>query len=196
MSQALGKSENTKHIPILFISAKNEESDRLLGLLSGAIDYIAKPFSQSELLLKLTNILKIRQEHQNKILRDILQKESETKPKESETNVEESLNPFVKAFLEVIKEKYTDSQTSIEDLAKGMAVSQPTLNRKIRSITGKTPLEVLTEYRLNTALRKLQDVNSDANVSDVAYDVGFNDPSYFTKKFRDFFGYLPSKANK
>ncbi len=202
MSQALAKSERTKHIPILFISAKNEESDRLLGLLSGAIDYIAKPFSQSELLLKLTNILKVRQEHQNKILRDILleesdtkQKESDTKQKESDKNIEESLNPFLKSFLEVIKEKYADSQTSIENLAQGMAVSQPTLNRKIRSITGKTPLEVLTEYRLNTALKILRDTNSDTNVSDVAYDVGFNDPSYFTKKFRDFFGYLPSKAN-
>ena len=195
MSQALGQHPKTKHIPILFISAKNEESDRLLGLLSGAIDYIAKPFSQSELLLKLTNILDIRQKHQKKILSDYLCKESGKETEGGETT-SEGINPFLKTFLEVIKEKYTDSQTAVEDLAKGMAVSQPTLNRKIRSMTGKTPLEVLTEYRLNTALKMLQDIHSDANVSDVAYEVGFNDPSYFTKKFRDFFGYLPSKANQ
>ena len=195
MSQALGQHPKTKHIPILFISARNEESDRLLGLLSGAIDYIAKPFSQSELLLKLTNILDVRQKHQKKILSDYLCQEGGKETKE-ELASEEVINPFLKDFLEVIKEKYADSQTSIEDLAKGMAVSQPTLNRKIRSMTGKTPLEVLTEYRLNTALKMLQDAHSDANVSDVAYDVGFNDPSYFTKKFRDFFGYLPSKANQ
>ena len=196
MSQALGQHPNTKHIPILFISAKNEESDRLLGLLSGAIDYIAKPFSQSELLLKLTNILDVRQKHQKKILSDYLYQEGGKETKEEVVAAEEAINPFLKAFLEVVKEKYVDSQTSVEDLAKGMAVSQPTLNRKIRSMTGKTPLEVLTEYRLNTALKMLQDAHSDANVSDVAYDVGFNDPSYFTKKFRDFFGYLPSKANQ
>ena len=195
MSQALGQHPKTKHIPILFISAKNEESDRLIGLLSGAIDYIAKPFSQSELLLKLTNILDIRQKHQKKILSDYLCKESGKETDGGET-ASEGINPFLKTFLEVIKEKYTDSQTAVEDLAKGMAVSQPTLNRKIRSMTGKTPLEVLTEYRLNTALKMLQDIHSDANVSDVAYEVGFNDPSYFTKKFRDFFGYLPSKANQ
>ncbi|MBO7505809.1 MAG: response regulator [Paludibacteraceae bacterium] len=196
MSQALGQHPKTKHIPILFISARNEESDRLLGLLSGAIDYIAKPFSQSELLLKLANILDVRQKHQQKILSDYLCQDGGGEKTEGKEAVEEAINPFLKAFLDVVKEKYTNSQTAVEDLAKGMAVSQPTLNRKIRSMTGKTPLEVLTEYRLNTALKMLQDTHSDANVSDVAYDVGFNDPSYFTKKFRDFFGYLPSKANQ
>ncbi len=191
MSRKLADSPNTKHIPILFISANNEESDRLTGLLSGAIDYIAKPFSQSELLLKIYNLLNIRKEQQKRLLADMMIKGER---REQESEQEEKINPFLKTFLEVVEEKHVESQTTIEDLAQAMAVSQPTLNRKIRSLTGKTPLEVLNEYRLNHALRLLQDSSSDDNVADVAYSVGFNDPSYFTKKFRDFFGYLPSQA--
>lgn len=192
MSKALALSGRTKGVPILFISANNEESDRLTGLLSGAIDYIAKPFSQSELLLKIYNLLNIRKEQQKRLLTELMIKGEHTPEQESEQ--EEKINPFLKTFLEVVEEKHVESQITIEDLAQAMAVSQPTLNRKIRSLTGKTPLEVLNEYRLNHALRLLQDSSSDDNVADVAYSVGFNDPSYFTKKFRDFFGYLPSQA--
>lgn len=191
MSKALALSGRTKGVPILFISANNEESDRLTGLLSGAIDYIAKPFSQSELLLKIYNLLNIRKEQQKRLLADMMIKGER---REQESEQEEKINPFLKTFLEVVEEKHVESQITIEDLAQAMAVSQPTLNRKIRSLTGKTPLEVLNEYRLNHALRLLQDSSSDDNVADVAYSVGFNDPSYFTKKFRDFFGYLPSQA--
>lgn len=192
MSKALALSGRTKGVPILFISANNEESDRLTGLLSGAIDYIAKPFSQSELLLKIYNLLNIRKEQQKRLLTELMIKGEHTPEQESEQ--EEKINPFLKTFLEVVEEKHVESQITIEDLAQAMAVSQPTLNRKIRSLTGKTPLEVLNEYRLNHALRLLQDSSSDDNVADVAYSVGFNDPSYFTKKFRDFFGYLPSQV--
>lgn len=192
MCKALSLSDRTKGVPILFISANNEESDRLTGLLSGAIDYIAKPFSQSELLLKIYNLLNIRKEQQKRLLTELMIKGEHITEQESEQ--EEKINPFLKTFLEVVEEKHVESQITIEDLAQAMAVSQPTLNRKIRSLTGKTPLEVLNEYRLNHALRLLQDSSSDDNVADVAYSVGFNDPSYFTKKFRDFFGYLPSQA--
>lgn len=191
MCKALSLSDRTKGVPILFISANNEESDRLTGLLSGAIDYIAKPFSQSELLLKIYNLLNIRKEQQKRLLADMMIKGER---REQESEQEEKINPFLKTFLEVVEEKHAESQITIEDLAQAMAVSQPTLNRKIRSLTGKTPLEVLNEYRLNHALRLLQDSSSDDNVADVAYSVGFNDPSYFTKKFRDFFGYLPSQV--
>lgn len=193
MCKALSLSDRTKGVPILFISANNEDSDRLTGLLSGAIDYIAKPFSQSELLLKIYNLLNIRKEQQKRLLADMMIKGER---REQESEQEEKINPFLKTFIEVVEEKHVESQITIEDLAQAMAVSQPTLNRKIRSLTGKTPLEVLNEYRLNHALRLLQDSSSDDNVADVAYSVGFNDPSYFTKKFRDFFGYLPSQAQK
>ena len=196
MSVELGKSDKTKHIPILFISAKNEDSDRLLGLLSGAIDYISKPFSQTELLIKLSNILNIRQKQQQKILSESLHKVNNEK--EDAASVPEAdkqqMNPFLKDLLNVLSKRYTNSQLSIEDVANDMCVSQSTLNRKVRSITGKTPLEVLNEYRLNKALQLLKSTQTNVSVGDIAYMVGYNDPAYFTKKFREYFGYTPSKA--
>ena len=74
-------------------------------------------------------------------------------------------------------------------------MSKPTMNRKIKVLTGKTPMEWVMEYRLNKALQLLQDHNDEKNISEVAYEVGFTDPSYFTKKFRDHFGLLPSQVN-
>ncbi|MCK9156595.1 MAG: response regulator [Paludibacteraceae bacterium] len=191
MSKELGKSDKTKHIPILFISAKNEDSDRIMGLLSGAIDYISKPFSQTELLIKLSNILGMRQKQQQKLLNEMLQK---GKTDENPAAEQPEMNPFLKDLLVVLDEQYTNSQLSIEDMANHMCVSQSTLNRKVRSITGKTPLDVLNEYRMNKALQLLKSTQSNVSVGDIAYMVGFNDPAYFTKKFREFYGYTPSKA--
>ena len=82
---------------------------------------------------------------------------------------------------------------TVDDLAGKLAVSKPTLTRKVKSMTGKTPMEWLMEYRLNRSFQILQDSNSGKTISEVAYEVGFSDPSYFTKKFRDYYGYLPSQ---
>ncbi|MDO4526369.1 MAG: helix-turn-helix domain-containing protein [Bacteroidales bacterium] len=196
MAKQLYASERTKHIPILFVSSKNDAVDRLLGLLCGAIDYVAKPFSQLELLLKLTNILKVRQEHQKLIM----QASISTRMKEHTMNKDDvekdEIHPFLQAFMEKVSECYTDSTMTVDGLAGKLAVSKATLTRKVKSMTGKTPMEWLMEYRLNCSFQILQNSNSDKTISEVAYEVGFNDPSYFTKKFRDYYGFLPSQIGE
>lgn len=186
-------SEGLKHIPVLFVSDKNEETDRLLGLIYGAVDFMAKPFNQLELLLKLTNILKIKQEQQKVILQRTMT--NKVKNAMDNTQQEESIHPFLQAFADVVRSKYQDSETSPDSLASALMVSKPTMNRKIKSLTGKTPMEWVMEYRLNKALQLLQDHYDEKNISEVAYEVGFTDPSYFSKKFKDHFGLLPSQVN-
>lgn len=189
----LPSSDSLKHIPILFVSDKNEETDRLLGLIYGAVDFMAKPFNQLELLLKLNNILKIKQEQQ----KVILQRTMTSKVKNAMDNDQqgETIHPFLQSFVEAVRDKYQDSETSPESLASALMVSKPTMNRKIKALTGKTPMEWLMEYRLNKALQLLQDHNDGKNISEIAYEVGFSDPSYFSKKFKDQFGILPSQVN-
>lgn len=197
MSRIIEQSAETEHIPLLFLSARNEDSDRLIGLKSGAVDYIPKPFSQEELLLKVCNILKMRQKQQQYILEKILKdrggESTETEHAEEESKPKK-VNPFVKQFLEVIEKHYTESDITIEDLAQDMFLSKSTLTRRTNSIIGKTPLEILNEFRLNEAMRQLKNADSETQISDVAYNVGFSDPAYFSRRFREYFGTKPSQV--
>lgn len=242
MSMELAKNVQTNYIPILFLSAKSSESDRLLGLLTGAIDYIPKPFSQNELLIKMNNILALRQRQQQRLLEERLQ--AITHPKEEEPPVsvqpagsvvpvpgtempvpavdlpdetpaevaapveektpvesqpsvppveavmEESINPMLQSLLEVIDKNYSDSQFSVERLADLMCMTKITLYRRVKSLSGKTPVELLNDYRLNKAHQLLSTTNMP--VADVAFNVGFTDPAYFTRRFHAAFHCSPS----
>ena len=52
------QESSLKEIPIIFLSAKTEEGDRIEGFESGADDYVCKPFSPKELMLRISAILK------------------------------------------------------------------------------------------------------------------------------------------
>ncbi|MEE0996664.1 MAG: two-component regulator propeller domain-containing protein [Paludibacteraceae bacterium] len=191
LGKALNSSDKLNHIPVIYLSAKGDEQDRLRGLVNGAVDYISKPFSQTELLIKVCNQLKIRQKQQSLILSTHLKRNVKKQEKIEEPA---ALNPFTKDFIAVLDKRYSDSRVSVEDLASDMNMSQSTLNRRARSIVGKSPLEMLNEYRLNMAAQMLKDDKAGKSISDIAYDVGFSDPAYFTKKFKDYFGCTPSQV--
>ena len=190
MCSILHKDPQFNHIPILFVSACTEESRRLSGYLHGAIDYITKPFNKKELLIKLSNILSVRQEQQRRYIEQF-----QANQIKDEAVIEE-VNPFVAHFMEVLEECYTESQVSVELLAQKMNVSQSTLNRKLRTLTSQSPIILLTEYRLKKAKEILQKPNNDYSISDICYMVGFNDPSYFTRKYKEYFGHTPSQKER
>lgn len=182
-NKSLQASPDTSHIPLLFVSARTEDEMRLEGLGTGALDYITKPFSQKELLLKLQSIINVKRNTQNRILSAVGQPDAIEKTEE--------IDPFLKRVIKVIEEHYSDSDFSIEVLASESAVSQSTLTRKVKVLTGKTPLEIITDYRLNMAHSLL--TTERISVADVAYRVGFSDPAYFTRKYKQFFGRVPSQ---
>ena len=192
LSKALLNTPATCHIPILFISARNGDKDRLLGLQSGAIDYIAKPFSQTELLIKLVNMLRLRQRQQQRVLDSVVNKTTQGAPsEEGGENVDK--DPFLSSFKEMVERDFADKQMQLDTMAEKMNVSQSTLSRKIKALTGKSPVDVLTSFRLNRAKQMLETASSEVQIIDIALAVGFNDSSYFTRKFREKFGYTPSK---
>lgn len=213
MSIELSKNDALNCIPILFLSAKSSESDRLLGLLTGAIDYIPKPFSQNELLIKLNNILSLRQKQQQRLLSEHIQTSTGVMPEteadaddEAEEKVEgeeisteqksEKINPLLQEMLDVIEKNYTDNTYSVERLADDMCMTKITLYRRVKTLSGQTPVELLNEFRLQKAMALLKEGN--IQVGDVAFKVGFSDPAYFTRRFRSFFNFPPSavKPNK
>lgn len=192
----LQREESTAHIPLLFVSGRIEESDRLQGLSKGAIDYITKPFNQEELLVKLCSLFKHRELTRNHLLESIMRNDgplSDGGVSGEEDSAVVAENPFLCQFMDFIRQRHSDPNLSVDDLADDLCVSRSTMFRRIKSIVGKSPVELLGEYRLNEALRQLKS-NDSASVNEIAYTVGFSDPSYFSKKFKAYFGINPTQA--
>lgn len=195
MCSQLQSDEMFSHIPILFLSGRNDESDRLLGLTNGAIDYIPKPFSHEELLAKLRSIFKLRKQERAYLLAQLMKPKVEVEAVDGVENqpvVKE--DPFVTKFMELVRERYTDTELSVDDLADVLCVSRSTMFRRVKMLVGKSPLELLSDYRLNEAMRLLK-AHEYESISDVAYSVGFSDPSYFSKRFKSYFGVSPTQVD-
>lgn len=182
-NRVLTQNSETAFIPFLFVSARTAESDRLLGLAGGAVDYICKPFNRNELIMKVKNILHKKQMLQQSLLNDYAQ--GEVKPQV------DKLDPYIKKLIDFFEENYSNSDLSVDDIANHMASSQSTLNRKVKALTQKSSIDILTEFRLNKAQIMIRSGNR--NIGDVAYSVGYSDPAYFSRKYREKFGYSPSK---
>lgn len=182
MFDAIKGNSLTSNIPFLFISAINEESLRIRGLSRGAIDYIPKPFNEQELIMKACNVLSVLKKQQLSILLGAMNGEEQKK---------EEVNPLLDQLLDVVKEHYQEPGYSFDDMASALGLSKSTLSRRLKSLTDKSPVEILSDFRLNKAKQMLL-VGNDS-VSEVAYAVGFSDPLYFSRKFKDTFGCPPSR---
>lgn len=186
MFSLLRQNNCTSNIPLLFLSARRETDIKLAGLANGALDYITKPFDDAELLTKVRNILLFLKRQQIKFLMERYNgTEDSSTPKEEE-------NPLLQQLMDVIVAHYENPEFSFDDIAHALGMSKSTLTRRLKTLTDKSPVEILSEYRLNKAKKLLSE--GGCNVSDVAYKVGFNDPLYFSKKFKDAFGVPPSKV--
>ncbi len=184
MCRQLAHKSTTSNIPVLFLSANRNMSTRIAGLSVGAIDYIVKPFNEGELLLKTSNFLRMQQHRQIKILAGSLNG-NDGEAEDSE------INPLIQQLLDCIKENYGNPDYSFNDIAKDLGFSKSTLTRRLKSLIDKSPIEILSEYRLHKAQTLL--VEGKLAVSEIAYAVGFNDPSYFSRKYKDFFGVSPTR---
>ena len=182
MFDAIKENSVTSNVPFLFISAINEEALRIRGLSRGAIDYIPKPFNEQEIIMKVCNVLSVLKKQQLSVLLKAMNGEEQKK---------EEVNPLLDQLLDVVKEHYQEPGYSFDDIASALGLSKSTLTRRLKSLTDKSPVEILSDYRLNKAKQLL--LSGSETVSDVAYAVGFNDPLYFSKKFKEAFGCPPSK---
>lgn len=173
----------TSHIAFVILTAKASHDSVMEGLLHSADDYITKPFHIDELGLRIRNIL----DHQEKIrLHHNVQLTNPHGP--GIPKAEE--NEFLQQLYTVIDENIDDSSLSVEKLAGKMAVSHRTLNRKLNALVGLSANEVIRQYRLKKAGKLLK---SGHKISDVAYSVGFDTPSYFSASFKTFYGVTPSE---
>ncbi|WP_255479960.1 two-component regulator propeller domain-containing protein [Chitinophaga sp. CF418] len=174
----------TAHIPVILLTAMGSEEKQLEGLKAGVNDYITKPFTFEILASRISNLLA-----QQKLLQKRFQAQVEVNPGEvTITPVDEK---FLKQALEIVEKQIDNPDFSVEDLSREMCMSRVTLYRKIVSLTGRSPLDFIRSIRLKRAAQLLD--KSGMSVSEIAYQVGFNDPKIFTKFFKEEFKITPSQ---
>lgn len=179
--------EKTSHIPVILLTAKVDQQVKTEGLQTGADDYIAKPFHLTELLVRVQNLIESR-----KRLRRLFSAQISLRP--SDIQGQSMDDRFIKKVLEAIESNISNSGFGVEPLANAVAMSSVQVYRKLKAITGKTPNEVIREVRLERAATMLQ--QRLGTVAEIAYQVGFNNLSYFSKCFKIKFGSSPSDFNK
>jgi len=174
----------TSHIPLILLTARTAEEHKLEGLETGADDYITKPFNFDILMLRIRKLMERREAAQA-----TFRKQIEVKPSDiTITSLDEKL--IQKAIKYVEDNISSSNELSVEELSKNLGMSRVHLYKKLLSITGKTPIEFIRTIRLKRAAQLLRE--SQLNISEIAYEVGFNNPKYFSKYFKEEFGMLPS----
>ncbi len=187
MTKLLKSDIDTSHIPIILLSAKTTEENKIEGLECGADYYITKPFNFKILELKLKNIIKNREKIKEHFSKDILFFKNEPRIKDLD-------KAFLQKVIAQAEMQILDSNLSVENLGKTFGMNRLTFYRKIKTITGLAPSEFIKTIQLHKASDLLK--NSDLTISEIAFKVGFETPSYFTKCFKNVFKVKPSEYQK
>lgn len=174
----------TSHIPVIMLTAKNLEEHRAEGYEHGADSYITKPFHSKVLLARIENLLRQRQ-----LLKNLYQGSKEAEKEISEAHLEDRDKQFLKQLQAIIQKNLSDSEFGVENMGQQIGLSRVQLYRKVKAMTGSSVVDLLRKARLAKARRLLE--TRSMSVSEVAYEVGFSAPSYFTKCFKDEYGMLP-----
>ncbi len=185
-----------QHLPCVLLTARSSSEDRITGFRIGIDDYITKPFSPEELIVRLQNLLlnaqnrqKIVSEMHNNIGHDNTEI-TEWIIKPIEEHSEEELI-WLQQVEELVLEHYVNSDFSVEWLAAQLHISARQLQRQLQKLTGLTPRKYITEIRMQQA-RALLEQKKYSTVAQVMYAVGFQSSSYFAQKYRERFGITPS----
>jgi len=183
LCKELKTNEVTNHIPVVMLTARSKEDEQIEGLEHGANDYISKPFSVPILKMRVRNLLESRRNYRNRILQQV-----------DATGGIEAV-PFEDRFMErIVKqvgEQMSDPDFRVESLSTAMNMAERTLQRKLKAMTNQTPQELIRSMRLNRARDLLE--NSNLSVSEVAFQVGYLEPTNFSRSFKKQFGFSPSQ---
>jgi DNA-binding response OmpR family regulator/nitrogen-specific signal transduction histidine kinase len=183
LCRKIKQDPRTSHIPVILLTARASEEQQLEGLGTGANDYITKPFNFELLLSRIKNQITQRER-----IRKTFQKQLEINPSEiTITSLDEKL---LQKTLAMVEKNIGNPDFSVEELSKELGMSRVYLYKKLLALTGKTPLEFIRTIRLKRAAQLLE--KSQLTVSEIAYQVGFNNPKYFTKYFKMEFNTIPS----
>ncbi len=188
LTKKLRQDERTSHVPIILLTAKSDKDSKLEGLGLGADDYLTKPFDSDELLARIKNLIETRKMLQEKFGAGASVLHKEERPKLSCLDEQ-----FLNRILVVIEEHIAEEDFSIEEFGKDVGMSRSQIHRKLKALTGKSTSLYLRTVRLAKAKQMIE--AKKGNISEISYQVGFSSPAYFSRCFKEEFGYSPSEVN-
>ena len=186
LCQTLKSDMRTSHIPIILLTAKTSLEDKIKGLQIGADDYITKPFETQELKARIKNLLE-----QRKRIHEHFKKFGIIIEEERMTSIDQRL---LKQTITLINDNLSNSSFNVERLARELAVSRSLLHKKLVLLLGEPPRELIKRIRLNKAAKLIE--QRYGNITEISFEVGFDNPSYFAKCFQKQFGFNPSKYHQ
>jgi len=184
LTTELKQDEKTSHIPIIMLTAKADFDNKIEGLETGADDYIIKPFSAKELLVRVKNLIATRRE-----LRKRFSKATIIKP--SDVTAVSMDQQFLRKALNVVESNIENEQFSVDKLAEEANMSVSQLNRKLGALIDQPAGKLIRSMRLQRAADLLK--KESGTIAEICYQVGFNDQTSFTRAFKKQFGDSPSK---
>lgn len=183
LCRQLKSDERTSHIPVIMLTAKATTKDKLEGLETGADDYISKPFEMRELITRVANLIE-----QRRRLRERYSREITLEPKDiAVTSIDEA---FLKKAIDIVEDRMADEAFDMEQFQDAMTMSHSTLFRKLQALTDQSPTVFIRNIRLKRAAQLLREHYG--NVATISFEVGFNNPSYFSKCFKELYGVSPA----
>jgi YesN/AraC family two-component response regulator len=177
----------TSHIPIILLTAKSSEENKYSGIEAGADDYISKPFNIDMLKLKMAKIIE-----KQKLLQNSFKKKINISP--SDIEIISMDEKFVQKAISIVEKNIGNLDFLVEDLCKEMGISRVYFYKKMLTLTDKTPSEFIRFIRLRRAAALLE--KSQLFINEIAFQVGFNEPKYFRKYFKEEYGVTPNEYKK
>ena len=176
----------TSHIPFLMLTALTSEAQQKKSFEIGVDEYLCKPFDEDVFRLRIRNMLRLRDSYKQKF---------SVSGKVEDLNIKEDSRDrqFMNKAIGLMNVHYAEAEYDLDSFVRDMGYSKTMVNKKMQALAGQPIGRFMKGYRLNVAQRMLTQSTGDVNISEVAYAVGFNDPKYFTKCYKEFFGRLPSE---
>ncbi len=182
LCRLIKSDKRTSHIPVILLTARQAVESKVKGLETGADDYVTKPFNMIVLVLRIRKLIELSR------YRQVTHATIDPTPSDIViTSLDEKL---IEKAVKYVEDNISRSDLSVEELSRELGMSRVHLYKKLLQITGKTPIEFIRVIRLKRAAQLLRE--SQLHVSEVAYEVGFNSPRYFSRYFKDEFGVQPS----
>lgn len=184
LCEAVKKDERTSHIPVILLTAKADEKSKLKGLTLGADDYLSKPFNNEELLVRSENLINQRKALRNKYADTLL-----VEP--SKISISDPDKSFIERVMNIANSNITNADYTVEQFQKDVGMSRTQLHRKLKALINQSASEFIRGLRLQRAADMLS--QGHLQISEVAYQCGFNNLSYFGKCFKEKFSVTPSQ---